>query len=234
MIARYRIGYSGLLGFQPPLATELGYGKTIHHVLRRIADLARDTGKIPDWDAVESLFADEFYLPFANNFAFQELSGHGMALVRRYMQDYSNDLKRIWEVERPFSLHLDNGVVTGRADVILDYENGLPKNLALVDYKTATGKEVDAVFAFQLAIYAAAGRGEGLDVQAAYLHRLKEGDRTPVPVDNPTTKAAIDRANGLIEGLVAGSFSAKPHKKKCGSCDVRAVCGSSVCSKRDL
>ena len=172
----YRL--SGLLGFQPPLATELGYGKTIHHVLRRIADLARDTGKIPDWDAVESLFADEFYLPFANNFAFQELSGHGMALVRRYMQDYSNDLKRIWEVERPFSLHLDNGVVTGRADVILDYENGLPKNLALVDYKTATGKEVDAVFAFQLAIYAAAGRGEGLDVQAAYLHRLKEGDRT--------------------------------------------------------
>ena len=47
----------------------------------------------------------------------------------------------------------------------------------------------------------------------AYLHRLKEGDRPPVPVDNPTTKAAIDRANGLIEGLVAGAFRAKPHRE---------------------
>ena len=44
------------------------------------------------------------------------------------------------EVEPPSAVHLVNGVVAGRAGVILDYENGLPSNLVLVDVKTATGK----------------------------------------------------------------------------------------------
>jgi DNA helicase II / ATP-dependent DNA helicase PcrA len=231
-LGHYRLSNS--LGFQPPLATELGYGKTIHHVLRRIADLVKDSGEIPTDKEFETLFNDEFYMPFANHFAFQELSVHGKALIDRYLKDYKSDLERVWEVERPFSLHLENGVVTGRADVILDYENGVPSNLALVDYKTAAGEEVDGVFAFQLAIYAAAGRGEGLKVDAAYLHQLKEGDRESVAVDGPTTEAAKDKAAQLIAGMAAGDFPAKAHRKKCRGCDVRAVCGSAACGKRDL
>ena len=127
----------------------------------------KDNGKIPTTKQIELLMGDEFYMPFANHAAFEQLSTRAKDLIDRYMTDYKADLMRVWEVERPFSLHLDSGVVTGRADVILDYENGVPLNLALVDYKTATGKEVDDVFAFQLAIYAAAGRGEGLNVEAS-------------------------------------------------------------------
>ena len=48
------------------------------------------------------------------------------------------DLYRVWETERPFELHLDGVTVTGRADVILDEEGGVPTALAIVDYKTAT------------------------------------------------------------------------------------------------
>lgn len=229
---RYRLSDS--LGFQPQLATELGYGKTIHHVLRRIADLTRKKGRLPTAKQVEALFENEFYLPFANHAAFEQLAARAKDLIDRYLADYSDDLRRVWEVERPFSLHLANGVVTGRADVILDYENGVPSNLALVDYKTATEKRVDDVFAFQLAIYAAAGRGEGLDVRAAYLHRLKEGDRAPVPVDDSVTEGAKARAGQLIAALVDGKFPAKPEKKKCRACDVRAVCPSAACGKYDL
>ena len=109
--------------------------------------------------------------------------------------------------------------------MILDYENGLPNNLAIVNYKTATGKDVDNVFAFQLAIYAAAGRGEGLNVQAAYLHRLKEGKRGPVPIDDPVTKEAKTRAGRLIADMAEGKFPAKPGKKKCRGCDVPRSAG---------
>jgi DNA helicase-2/ATP-dependent DNA helicase PcrA len=42
---RYRLSSS--LGFQPQLATELGYGKAIHHLLRRLADLTRHAKKLP-------------------------------------------------------------------------------------------------------------------------------------------------------------------------------------------
>ena len=36
-----------LLGFEPPLAKELGYGKALHHLLRRLADYVKKNGKAP-------------------------------------------------------------------------------------------------------------------------------------------------------------------------------------------
>jgi DNA helicase-2/ATP-dependent DNA helicase PcrA len=229
---RYRLSDS--LGFEPQIAVELGYGKTIHHVLRRIADLARENEKLPSRKQVQDLLDDEFYLPFANAVAFDRLTARAKALIDKYMADYQDDLLRVWETERPFSLHLENGIVNGRADVILDYEDGIASNLALVDYKTGTDKEADDVFAFQLAIYAAAGRGEGLNVQAAYLHDLREGDRAAVSVIDRVTKSATQRANGLIGSLVDAQFPAKPDKKKCTGCDVRAICQHALCGKKDL
>src|SRR5207248_2471508 len=31
-----------------PIARDLGYGKSIHHILRRVADMVKSSGKIPD------------------------------------------------------------------------------------------------------------------------------------------------------------------------------------------
>lgn len=43
-----------LIGFQPRLATELGYGKAVHHVLRTIAEGTRESGKVPTKAALRS------------------------------------------------------------------------------------------------------------------------------------------------------------------------------------
>ena len=77
--------------------------------------------------------------------------------------------------------------------------------------------KTDDVFAFQLAIYACAGRGEGLTVDAAYLHQLKESDRKGVPIDPPTVTAARQRANKLILGIVAGDFPAMAASRRVAS-----------------
>ena len=97
-----------------------------------------------------------------------------------YTRDYEADLYRVWETERPFELHLDGVTVTGRADVILDEEGGVPTALAIVDYKTATHGEISD-HDLQLQVYADAGRREGLDVRAAYVHDLKAAARTRFP-----------------------------------------------------
>jgi len=156
------------------------------------------------------------------------------SLVGKYLSDYSGELLRVWETERPFELHLEKGVVNGRADVILDREGGVVGNLGIVDYKTANDAKSDDVFAFQLAIYAAAGRGEGLDVKAAYLHALKESIRKNVPVDNVAISAARKRADTMIEGIVAAEFPPRPELSKCKVCDMRAICKHAQCSKYDL
>ena len=229
---KYR--FSTSLGFQPQLVGELGYGRAIHHILRHVAEATKAKQKLPAAEEIEKIFAKEFYLPFANNAAFHNLLDRARSLVSKYLTDYSSELLRVWETERPFELHLEKGIVNGRADVILDREGGIVGNLGIVDYKTANDPKSDDVFAFQLAIYAAAGRGEGLDVTAAYLHALKDSQRKNVPVDEVAISKAKKRADELIDGIVAGQFPAKPEASKCRACDMRAICKNAQCSKYDL
>src|SRR5262249_446686 len=151
--------------------------KSIHHVLRRLADYVRTNKRIPTPTEVNVLLRQEFYLPFAQQATFERLHQEAQRLIDRYLNKYHQDLFRVWETERPFELHLDKAIITGRADVILERENGQINSMALVDYKTATDPQSDDVYAFQLAIYTAAGRGEGINIQAAYVHDLAKGDR---------------------------------------------------------
>ena len=229
---KYRLSTS--LGFQPQLVAELGYGRAIHHILRHLAEWTRAKRKLPTRDEIERLFHDEFYLPFANQPAFMNLLERARQMVGKYLQEYRHELLRVWETERPFELHLDKGTVNGRADVILDREGGVVGNLGIVDYKTANDPRSDDVFAFQLAIYAAAGQGEGLDVTAAYLHGLKESTRQSVPVDAEAISRARRRAEGLIDGIAARSFPPRPDGPKCRACDMRAICRHAQCGKYDM
>lgn len=164
----------------------------------------------------------EFYLPFANQFAFEKLNKAATRLISRYLRDYGSDLFRVWVTEHPFELHLDSGTLTGRADVILDNENGKPGTMAIVDYKTSTAAD-DAAYSFQLAVYAAAGRAEGIDVRAAYVHELKDGKRKPVTVDQASTDTAKNRAQTAVQQITARKFPPRP-THECTSCDVRFVC----------
>jgi DNA helicase-2/ATP-dependent DNA helicase PcrA len=219
---RYRLGSQ--LGFQQELAVELGYGKAIHHVLRQVAEAARDLGAVPTPKHLVRLVDDEFYLPFADHPGFVRMHAAAGKLVKRYVADYQDDLKRIWAVERPFELHLEHGTLAGRADVILDHEDGKTGSLAIVDYKVAKSEERNERYEQQLAVYTAAGRGEGLNVSAAYLHELNDGERHSVDISAKPIAAAVAQVSAAIGGIRQGQFRASPESKKCKSCDYRLVC----------
>ena len=219
---RYRLG--SLLGFQQELAVELGYGKAIHHVLRHVAETARDTGTVPAATDLARLVDDEFYLPFADHPGFVRMHAAAGTLVRRYVTDYKDDLKRVWAIERPFELHLEHGILAGRADIILDEEAGKVGSLAIVDYKVAKSAERDERYAQQLVIYAAAGRGEGLQVDAAYLHELNDGERHSVDISAKPIAAAVKQVSTAMKKIREGQFRASPETAKCKACDYRLVC----------
>jgi DNA helicase-2/ATP-dependent DNA helicase PcrA len=198
----------------------------VHHILRRIANHTQAKGKPPKPSEIDQLFEDEFYLPYADRPAYEAMRAKGRKLVDQYLTDYADDLERIWEVERAFELHLPEANIAGRADVILDREDGQVDALALVDYKTKPDPHQEPIPRLQLAIYTGAARGEGLDVRAAYLHDLsapKPLARTSVP----SGEAEVEKAKAYASRLAAGIRSRRheptvgPH---CKSCDVRAVC----------
>jgi DNA helicase-2/ATP-dependent DNA helicase PcrA len=225
---QYRLRNS--IGFQPPAVKELGYGKAVHHVLRRLAEYVRDLQKLPTTAEMNAIFDREFFLPFADKPAWETMEGAARSLVGRYTTDFQADLQRVWEVERSFELHLEQANVKGRADVILDREDGVPGGLALVDYKTREVSADDADMDLQLKVYAAAARGEGFDVRAAYLHDLtapKTAARVRVNIAPKEVAEATERLSEMARGIRERAFAAKPGEQ-CRRCDVSGVCGSAA------
>ncbi|MBI4248511.1 MAG: ATP-dependent helicase [Elusimicrobia bacterium] len=219
---RYRLASS--LDFQQKLVIELGYGKAIHHILRHVAEIVRATGKVPSRREAEKIVADKFYLPFADNPTFERMVKAASKVLGRYLDKHSEDLKRVWAIERPFEIHLPDAIITGKADVILDHEQGLPGRLAIVDYKSTEDPERSERYEQQVAVYAAAGRGEGLTVAAGYLHNLNNGSRQSVDVSDHRTQEAVARLRKAVDGIRKGQFDPQPEEKKCSACDYGRIC----------
>jgi DNA helicase-2/ATP-dependent DNA helicase PcrA len=211
------------LGFMPTAKAELGYGNAVHHVMRVIAEHARTTGSLPTPRAINDLLTSDFFLPFANKPAHREMREKARLLVFKYVNEYGTDLTRTWATEHPFELYLDGVVVSGRADVIYDDHDGVINNLAIVDYKTSTGAQVEPL---QLQVYADAGRREGLDVAAAFVHDMGTTTRHTVDVDARALADAERTVINAAEALRQRDFTPSPEAKKCASCDVRSVCGA--------
>lgn len=213
-----------LIGFQPRLAPELGYGKAVHHVMRAVAEATKASGHVPTEAEIDELLDSSFFLPSAPKPAHQLLKAAARRLVTTYTREYEADLYRVWETERPFELHLDGVTVTGRADVILDQEEGVPTALAIIDYKTATHGDTSD-HALQLQVYVDAGRREGLDVRAAYVHDLKAAARDAVPVDPATITQAETAVSEAAVRIRARDYRPNPGLR-CRGCEVRTICGS--------
>ncbi len=210
-----------LIGFQPRLAPELGYGRAVHHLLRRVAEQTQSVGAVPTESDVERMLDNHFFLPAANKAAHRTMKDAAKVLIQGYIQNHEDDLHRVWETERPFELHLDAVTVSGRADVILDRENGVPSALAIVDYKTSTDGSTDP-YELQLQVYADAGRKEGLDVRGAYVHDLK-GTRIPVKIDDVTIQSAERAVEEAAHRIRSREFEPSPGAR-CRTCDVRTIC----------
>jgi DNA helicase-2/ATP-dependent DNA helicase PcrA len=211
-----------LIGFQPRLAPELGYGKAVHHLMRAVAERTQETGSVPNDDELDQIIDASFFLPTANKPAHRNLKAAARRLVATYASDHADDLHRVWETERPFELHLGGATVTGRADVILDREDGVPTGLAILDYKTSVRAEKDD-YTLQLQVYADAGRREGLDVRGAYIHDLKATDRSSVDISVEALERAEANVRAAVDRLRARDYEPSPGLR-CRTCEVRTVC----------
>lgn len=211
-----------LVGFQPLLARELGYGKAVHHVLRRIGDGVKQGNPVPTGADLDQLIEKEFFLPFANKPAYEQMSKSAVKLISGFIRERKSDLERIWETERPFELHLDDAIVIGRADVILDADGS--GAMEIVDYKTATADDT-TIHQRQLQIYTSAGRKEGAAVSGALLMDLTKPDQPePVDVEPCDIEGAESWAGSAVQGMLRHIYGARPKVETCDYCDVSTFC----------
>lgn len=213
------------LGFMPTIQQELGYGNAVHHTMRVLAERTQATGAVPTRQQVDQLLNSEFFLPYANKAGHKQMRDKARRLVMSYVSEHSSDLLRTWATERPFELYLDGAVISGRADVIYDNEDGKVGRLAIVDYKTSTGGQIDPL---QLQIYTEAGRREGLDVGAAFIQDLGQEKRYDVDVAAQSISKVEERIIATADSLRRREFEPKPDRRKCRQCDVRKICSAAA------
>jgi DNA helicase-2/ATP-dependent DNA helicase PcrA len=211
------------LGFEAPLAQELGYGKAVHHILRTVADHARTNSAIPTSAQLDILFDRDFYLPAATKPAHLQMKSTARTLVGQFVDIHGVGLLNVYAVERPFELHLSNAVVSGRADVIIRKNGEGEPKYEVDDYKVSEGDNVE-VYDRQLRTYTSAGRREGLQIIEANIFDLKNKahkrsvDISPAKITETETEVV-----GLVERLKAHDFVPSPGSR-CRDCDVRQLC----------
>jgi len=219
------------LGFKPQLEPAIGYGKSIHHVMRVVANFTQATGSVPDPTFLNEILDREFFLPNANKVAHRELKDSARKLVSKYINEYGADLHRVWQTEYPFELHLPGVTVSGRADVIVDNGYEGATSLTLIDYKTRTSGESE--HDIQLQVYASAGRREGLEMVDAFVHDMVASDRIPVDIQQKAVTEAEAVVVELAGKIKRREFDPAPEKSKCTRCDVRSICAHSASKKRN-
>jgi len=117
------------MSFQPRLAPELGYGKAVHHVLRAVAEVTKATGQVPNRSSWMPSWMPSSSCPPSASRPTASSRTPLAASSPPTPPSTRTICTACGEVERPFELHLDEVVVTGRADVILDQEGGVPTAL---------------------------------------------------------------------------------------------------------
>jgi DNA helicase-2/ATP-dependent DNA helicase PcrA len=217
------------LGFKPKLEPQIGYGKSIHHVMRVVANFTQVHGEVPSPSLLDEILDREFFLPNANKVVHRDLKNSARKLISKYINEYDADLHRVWQTEYPFELHLPGITVSGRADVIIDTGSEGVTSLTLIDYKTRTSEESE--HDIQLQVYASAGRREGLDVSAAFLHDMVASDRIPVDIEQPAITQAEAVVVEVAEKIKRREFDPSPAESRCGRCDVRSICAHSASKK---
>jgi DNA helicase-2/ATP-dependent DNA helicase PcrA len=218
---KYLFAY--LWSLQEGAKATLTFGRVMHATIRRVMTEFKKGRRLP-FDEVQRLFETEWSASgFEDEYQEGEYKKDGLEQLRALHQAIAEQTPQILEVEKTFSLPVENNIVLkGRIDQI----NSLGRNdVEIVDYKTGKAKkETEARRDLQLSIYAMAAK-EILELNPARLvfHYLQDNSR------QETTRSAkqLEEAQEIVQEVAADirarSFPAK-EGFICRSCAYRPIC----------
>lgn len=161
-----------VLGFNPTIGQEFGYGRGLHNLLRvvhenprRWAELSADRDTL--LQEIRTLVdRGLFYLRYTVGGPLNNLRNHAIGSIADYVTAYASELARLdFEPEKEFETFIpeENLLISGAIDLVrLDD----PPRVTIVDFKSGDGKDETGsglnreLMKLQLAIYGMAAREE--------------------------------------------------------------------------
>lgn len=178
-----------LMGFEPGVGEQYGYGQQIHNVLAEVHERARN-GETLSPEEVSDLVEQRFHLRYTSDGdsykPLTRLRDAAKKAIRRYLEHYSDTTRFVLEAEKPFEFidHETGALVSGTVDLIQrvsdSQETGTQyQPVIIVDFKAHRWSD-DESFAIkkmeaeaQLRLYAVAvGKAWNLDAKEAFAHFL--------------------------------------------------------------
>jgi DNA helicase-2/ATP-dependent DNA helicase PcrA len=233
---RFRKGF----GFSPPVPELFGFGMTVHTAVGKLHEIFRNEAPAPG--EAEALGRDIFHLkhvppsgdPVNRPGAYERARDRAGQIVETYAQAYAQDFTRQRQVEARFEVPIDQAVISGSIDLLLQTdEEGNILEASVVDFKTMEGGAEAAEnedlqwseLALQVQLYAKAAREVlGENARTGAVHLLRDNQRVHVPVTDDAVAAAVANVEWAVSRILAEDFPMRPHPQKCGACDFRALC----------
>jgi DNA helicase-2/ATP-dependent DNA helicase PcrA len=213
----YSYRLNRIWGYQPGFSEYLGYGKTLHFCLRRASEMTISQGCSPV-DAIKTALEDQFFLPFIGRQRSEEILQAARDKLVRFVDETSEDMKHIKEVESRVEFPLQKATVIGRIDVLIRDGN----RIEIRDYKTSKENTYDDPD-LQVQMYAMGRRMIGEKVSKGSVAYLDDASLREVDVSDRQLASAREAVEKHIAGIMARDF--RPHPgQHCQSCNYGAIC----------
>lgn len=211
-------------GYEAELHPDIGFGRSLHHVLRVLAERVRTEGVAP-LAVLEEVMDEHFHLPFRSRQDTEAVRRRVLPALRTYLSDHPEVIRNAAEAEARLEFLLDGQVratLSGRVDVLMDAGSG---RLEVVDYKTARDENhTDEEASLQVSLYALGLRRMGEPVAGARIDIVTENRVKRVPIDAQALSKVEATARAAVQGITRKEFGPRPGQHACNSCDVRAIC----------
>lgn len=226
----YQYQLREIWGYQPGLAPDLGYGKSLHHCLRHASEKIKQ-GLKPE-KAIREAVAEKFHMPYADYKRKQKLQQIGEEKLINFVRKNEEDMHNIEEVESRLEFPMENATITGRVDVILKTKPS--PYLEVRDYKTSDTVTTSEQSALQLRLYTLGLKLIGRPADRASIAYLEDGKIEQVDVNETKLEGARKVAKQCIDGIQKRFFKGKVGDKCCeGGCDYHRVCKYAKFNKKN-
>lgn len=221
----YRFKISMFYGFVQPIDQAMGYGTSMHNIVRTIHKKYLDGGKLTA-NEVNKIVDDTFYLPYASDMLNEQMLKAAKRSVNQYFEKNKKDMDRIEMAEEAIELDLGDGIkVNGRIDLVKKIDEYGKEKTTIIDFKTANNNVTECVNTEQLRIYAI-GYKELTGRSPDYLEvvNLDNAESERVRVTKSLEHEVVNDITKVADNIRSNKLKRHCTKSNCSECYINYLC----------
>ncbi len=216
----FQYGLRKVIGVQPPIGDELGFGQSLHELIQR-----RIQEGFWNPSTMQTKVDEYVHLPYMSD----AQEAHAKNRILSYLEALEEQryFDVVTETELPIRHAVEGGIVSGIVDSIRPSENGH----VVIDWKSSVHEEFLSRYERQLQFYSATLSELGYAVTGAEIvdvRRTADSSnlvRTTIDVSLLAQNRIMDEIRNAVRDIRDHQFDPVPAKDVCKACDVSQICG---------